>query len=89
MRKYSRINKNRKSGVNRSYLRMKKERKTRSFSFAGVKLDIQLNNRGGIVDVQPRIGNLFNKVAGRQWGLIEVKNSLRDECIEFANSNKE
>lgn len=89
MRKYSRINKNRKSGVNRSYLRMKKERKTRSFSFAGVKLDIQLNNRGGIVDVQPRIGNLFNKVAGRQWGLTEVKNSLRDECIEFANSNKE
>lgn len=89
MRKYSHINKNRKSGVNRSYLRMKKERKTRSFSFAGVKLNIQLNNRSGIVDVQPRIGNLFNKVAGRQWGLLDVKNILRDECIEFAANPKE
>lgn len=87
MRKYSRINKNRKSGINRSNLRMKKERKVRSFSFAGVKLDIQLNNRGGIVDVQPRIGNLFNKVAGRQWGLAEVKNVLRYECIEFVTSD--
>jgi hypothetical protein len=88
MRKYSHINKNRKNDVNRSYLRMKKERKTRSFSFAGVKLDIQLNNRGGIVDVQPRIGDLFNRICGRQWGLLEVKNILRDECIDFANSNK-
>ena len=89
MRKYSRINKNRKSGVNRSNLRMKKERKTRSFSFAGVKLDIQLNNRASIVDIKPRIGDVFNRVYGRQWGLSDVKNILRDECIEFANSNKE
>lgn len=88
MRKYSRINKNRKSKINRSYFRMKKERKTRSFSFAGVKLDIQLNNRGGIVDIQPRIGNLFNKVAGRQWGLLEVKNILRDECTNFSMVEK-
>ena len=88
MRKYSRINKNRKSGINRSYLRMKKERKVRSFSFAGVKLDIQLNNRGGIIDVQPRIGNLFNKVTGRQWGLLDVKNILRDECVTFSMSEK-
>lgn len=88
MRKYSRINKNRKSGINRSYFRMKKERKVRAFSFAGVKLDIRLNNRGGIVDVQPRVGDLFNKIAGRQWGLLEVKNVLRDECVTFSMSEK-
>lgn len=76
MRKYSHINKNRKTGVNRSNLRMKKVRKVRTFRFNGKTVVIHLNHNNSICDLEPRIE--FNSLQGRQWGLQEVYNILRN-----------
>lgn len=86
--KYSHINKNRKTGVNRSNLRMTKEKKIRIFKFSGVELIIKLNNCQGIIDIQPRIGDALNILAGRQWGLQENYIVLRDEISKQKNNGQ-
>lgn len=85
MRKYSRINKNRKTDKNRSYLRMKKEYKARKFRFAGTEIEIHLNHNGGICDVQPRLA--FDQLYGRQWGLQSNYDILRTAIIEIKKGN--
>jgi len=67
---------------NRAHLKMKKAKKTRRFINNGVELFIKLNNNNGIVDIQPRIGDVFNKLNGRQWGLPIVKEILINEILK-------
>lgn len=67
---------------NCAHLKMKKAKKTRRFINNGVELFIKLNNNNGIVDIQPRIGDVFNKLNGRQWGLPIVKEILINEILK-------
>ena len=67
---------------NRAHLKMKKAKKTRRFINSGVELFIRLNNNNGIIDIQPRIGDAFNKLVGRQWGLPIVKQTLISEILK-------
>ena len=76
----------RKLRGNCAHLRMKKAKKTRRFINSGVELFVKLNNRGGIVDIQPRIGDAFNKLNGRQWGLPIVKETLISEILKTKNN---
>lgn len=63
----------RKLRGNLSHLRMKKMQKIHEFC----GYTIHLNNNGGIVDINPRDVNLFNRVQGRQFA-----DPLTQEIIE-------
>lgn len=57
---------------------MHKTSKIRVKSYRDVTYTISLNKNGGIVDVSPRIGDLFTRLYGRQFESETVDYLLRE-----------